>query len=81
MSETNYGNAISGLASIEEYPNRENLVRLCKSFEGQKLKLYAEFMGKTLQICNCNAVGDILEDVFYPKIKHEFDDFEEGLKQ
>ena len=33
MSEINYENIISGLAAIEEYPNREKLVRLCKSFE------------------------------------------------
>jgi hypothetical protein len=38
-------------------------------------------MGKTIPICNCNAVGDILEDIFYPIIKHTIGDFEEGPKQ
>ena len=66
---------------ILEYPNTENFLKICKSFEGKKVKLYAEFMGKSIPICNCNAVGDILEDVFYPLIKEELDDFEEGPKQ
>lgn len=67
--------------NIEEYPNSEILVSVCKSFEEQEITLTATFMGKIISIYNCNAVGDILEDVFYPIIKDKLGDFEEGPKQ
>jgi hypothetical protein len=66
---------------IIEYPNNEILLKICKSFEKHKLNLYIEFMGKKIKICNCNIVGNMLEDVFYPIIKNELDDFEKGPKQ
>jgi len=66
---------------MEEYPNKEILIHLCKSFEDQELLLNATFMGKCSLIYNCNALGDILEDVFYPIIKEKLDDFKEGPKQ
>lgn len=67
--------------AIKEYPHKETLKRVCQTFEGKKLTMYTEFMGERIRICNCNAVGDILEDVFYPIIKKELEDFEEGPKQ
>jgi hypothetical protein len=67
--------------TIEEYPNSKMLVNVCKTFEEKEITLTATFMGKTIPIYNCNAVGDILEDVFYPIIKVTLDDFEEGPKQ
>jgi len=67
--------------TIQEYPNKEILVNLCKTFEEQEITLTATFMGKIIPIYNCNAVGNILEDVFYPIIKEKLDDFEEGPKQ
>lgn len=66
---------------IDFYPNSELLTSVCKSFEEQEISLTVTFMGKSISICNCNAVGDILEDVFYPIIKDKIDDFEEGPKQ
>ena len=66
---------------IQQYPNSDILTNICKSFEEQEISLTVTFMGKSIPICNCNAVGDILEDVFYPLIKEELDDFEEGPKQ
>jgi hypothetical protein len=74
-------NNLTILENIEEYPNNEILVNLCKSFEEQEITLTAIFMGQNIQIYNCNAVGDILEDIFYPVIKDKLDDFEEGPKQ
>lgn len=65
----------------QNYDNEDKLIQLCKSFENEKVSLNATFMGKNIPICNCNAVGDILEDVFYPIFKEELDDFEEGPKQ
>ena len=72
---------MSGLESIQQYPNSEILTNICKSFEEQDISLTVTFMGKSIPICNCNAVGDILEDVFYPIIKDKLNDFEEGPKQ
>jgi hypothetical protein len=66
---------------IEEYPNSGILCELCKTFENQSLQLYSTFMGNTIPITNCNAVGDIVEDVFFPIIKSKVNDFEEGPKQ
>jgi hypothetical protein len=66
---------------IQEYPNREILTNICSSFEDQEISFTVTFMGKSILICNCNAVGDILEDVFYKLIKEHIDDFEEGPKQ
>ena len=63
------------------YPNKEILIDICSSFEEQDISLTATFMGKTIAICNCNAVGDILEEIFYPILKERLDDFEEGPKQ
>jgi hypothetical protein len=72
---------IAELEIIQEYPNTEMLINVCKSFEEQEVSLTATFMGKSIPIINCNAVGDILENVFYPIIKEQIDDFEEGPKQ
>lgn len=72
---------LSELETIQQYPNSELLTNVCKSFEDQELSLTATFMGKSSIICNCNATGDILEDLFYPLIKDKIDDFEEGPKQ
>ena len=66
---------------IEEYPNNELLVNVCKTFEEQEIILTATFMGKIIQIYNCNAVGNIFENICYPIIKEKLDDFEEGPKQ
>jgi len=62
------------------YSNTEKLINVCKSFIGHSIQLTANFMGRTIAISNCNAVGDILEDVFYPIFKEELG-FEEGPKQ
>jgi hypothetical protein len=81
MSEINHEPNMSELETIQQYPNNEILNNVCKSFEGQEIALMATFMGKNFPICNCNAVGDILEVIFYPEIKEKIDDFEEGPKQ
>ena len=60
---------ISIMAIIQDYPNSEILKNICKSFEEQEISLTVTFMGRNIPICNCNAVGDILEDIFYPIIK------------
>ena len=69
------------LSIIEEYPNNKILFNLCKSFEKEEITLTAKFLEKYIPIFNCNAVGDILEDIFYPIIKDKLDDFEKGPKQ
>lgn len=73
--------SLSVLKPFSGYPNSEMLNVICKSFEEQEISLTAIFMGKSIPICNCNAVGDILEDIFYPIIRDILDDFEEGPKQ
>jgi hypothetical protein len=69
------------LNRIEQYPNRDILINICNSFLKQEIKLTAIFMGKSIPICNCNAIGNILEDVIYPIIKEEIPEFEKGPKQ
>lgn len=69
------------LEPINQYLNSEILINICKSFEEQEIKLLATFMGKTIPFCNCNAVGDIVGDIFYPIIKDKLTDFENGPKQ
>jgi hypothetical protein len=81
MNDNNHALNISELKIIQQYPNSEMLMNICKSFEEQYISLTVTFMGKSISICNCNAVGDILENVFYPLIKEKLDDFEEGPKQ
>lgn len=66
---------------MNAYPNSNLLIDICKSFEEQEITILATFMGKNIPISNCNAVGDILEDIFYPSIKEKIQDFEEGPKQ
>jgi hypothetical protein len=69
------------LEIIQEYPNSEILRNICKSFEDNEILLTAIFMGKSITIYNCNAIGIILEDIFYPFIKEKLEDFEKGPKQ
>lgn len=81
MSDINNHTNFSELETIQQYPNSEILTSVCKSFEEQEISLTVTFMGKTIPIYNCNALGDVLEDVFYPIIKENLDDFEEGPEQ
>jgi len=69
------------MLELEEYPNREILINICNSFEKQEITLTAIFMEKSIPIYNCNAIGNILEDIFYPIIKNELPEFEKGPKQ
>jgi hypothetical protein len=62
------------------YSKTKELIDVCKSFIGHFVQVNANFMGRSIPISNGNAVGDILEDVFYPIFKKELD-FEEGPKQ
>lgn len=56
---------IQALVPITKYDNTDNLIEICKSFEGESVKITSTFMNKTIVINNCNAVGDILEDIFF----------------
>jgi hypothetical protein len=67
--------------NIENYPNSEILYDVCKSFEGQSIILSVTFMNKNIEICNCNIIGNMLEDIFYYVIKDKLIDFEKGPKQ
>jgi hypothetical protein len=67
--------------NIEVYSNEEKLIDICKSFESHSIELHATFMKETILINNCNAVGDILESIFFHQIKKHLSDFEEGPKQ
>ena len=69
------------LKTIQQYPNREILLSICKSLEEQDISLTATFMGRSIHICNSNAMGNILESIFYPIIKDKLDDFEKGPEQ
>ena len=60
--------------AVPSYQNSEILINICKSFEDQNIILQATFMNITIPIYNCNAVGIILEDIFYPIIKNKLID-------
>ena len=65
----------------KEYPHLKELNKLCESFKGQTITLQAVFQGHSINICNPNLVGDLLEDIFFTRFKEAFPDFEEGPKQ
>lgn len=67
--------------SIIPYKHETALFQTCKSFEKQKVTLCATFMGETIPISNTNAVGDVLESVFFPHINRILSDFIEGPAQ
>ena len=69
------------MEKIKEYPNKETLLNICKSFENQEITLNASFMGKNIPIFNCNVVGYIFEDILYNIINEKLDDFIKGPKQ
>jgi hypothetical protein len=56
MSNSNSLANLSKLEKIQQYPNNEKLITVCKSFEDQELSLTVSFMGKSIPICNCNAL-------------------------
>ena len=66
---------------LDVYTNEKKLKDVCKSFENQKIEMIASFMEKKIVLKNCNAFGDILEDIFFPLIKEKIPDFEKGPKQ
>jgi hypothetical protein len=61
----------------------KSLVKLCKSFVTHTIQLSATFSFDEEQtpISNCNAVGDILEDIFYPRFKKVVPSIKVGPKQ
>jgi len=62
------------------YSKENDLIRICKSFVGQSVKITASFMGSSILIINTNTVGDILQSIFLPIFKEELG-FVEGLPQ
>lgn len=64
-------------------PNYDNLVERCNNFVSHKIKLLASFSfdDKQTQVSNCNAVGDILESIFYPRFKQIMPSMKVGPKQ
>lgn len=81
MSEINNHTNFSELDIIQQYPNEQILISVCKSFEGQEIIVQSSFMEKKSTVCTCNAVGDMSEELFYPIFKEKLDDFEKGPKQ
>jgi hypothetical protein len=67
--------------SIPIYPNEKKLINICESFQNQIIKLEATFMGKTIEFCDCNIVGNVIQCLFFNNIKEKINDFEEGPKQ
>lgn len=63
------------------YVNEEELKKICRSFENQSFVTTVSFMGENVVINNCNAVGIIIESLFYRIIRSKLCDFEEGPRQ
>lgn len=66
---------------IYTYPNEKKIIEKCKTFENKEITINASFMNKNINISNCNAFGNIFEDIFYSIIKDDFVDIIEGPKQ
>jgi hypothetical protein len=81
MYKKNRDNKISKLKTIQQYPNTELLTSVCKSFEQDEISFAVTHRGKSSPTCNCNAVGGLLENVFFPIIQNNLSDFKEGPKQ
>ncbi|MDC0230383.1 NgoBV family restriction endonuclease [Aureispira] len=60
-----------------------DLATLCKLFIGHKISFHYNFTfdDEVTQITNCNAIGDLTEDVFFPRYKKIIPTFEKGPKQ
>lgn len=60
-----------------------DLATLCKLFIGHRISFHSNFTfdDEVTQITNCNAVGDLTEDVFFPRYKKIIPTFEKGPKQ
>lgn len=61
----------------------KKLVEMCEAFVNHKIQISAKFSFDEEQtpISNCNAVGDILEDIFCSRFKKIIQDMEVGPKQ
>jgi hypothetical protein len=67
--------------NIYTYPKEKKMIEICLSFENELVPMYAKFLNKDIKINNCNAFGDIFEDIFYSSIKDKLTDIIKGPKQ
>jgi hypothetical protein len=51
--------------SIPQYPNKNLLIDICESFKEEIIKFQVIFKNHTIYFCNCNAIGNILESIFF----------------
>ena len=74
---------ISKKKKIKIDQNSPGIVSTCSKFVGHSVKLYAlfDYDECTTPILNCNTIGDILENVFFPRLKEQIPNIEEGPKQ
>lgn len=74
---------ITDKKKIENDPDLQTLCSVCHKFIGKKCKLLAifDYDDKTTPISNCNIVGDVLENVFYQRLREKLPLFKNGPKQ
>jgi hypothetical protein len=63
--------------------NTEKIKKVCQSFVGHILTLHANFSldDRLIQLSDCNAIGNILQEIFYHYFKKEIIGFERGPPQ
>jgi hypothetical protein len=76
MSVAEITDGISQLDMKEE----NTLESLCEEMVGENIEICVKFMSQTINIQNCNPMGEIMEDIFYNHIKDKLD-IHEGPKQ
>ena len=60
-----------------------NIINICTEFKGKIIKINAFFSydNETTPIVNNNLIGNILENIFFSRIKKKVDNFSQGPKQ
>lgn len=76
-------NTHESLLDIPQDPDYKPLIKLCRSFVDHTIHISATFSfdDKQTPVSNCNTVGDILEDIFYPRFKKVVKSIKVGPKQ
>jgi hypothetical protein len=62
-------------------PDLNKLAKLCTSFVNKTVNIWAQFDGEYIDVANCNAVGDLFENMFFKKFKERLPSFKRGPLQ
>lgn len=58
-----------------------SIIRICNSFVGERVEMFATFMGQKIPMVNVNSFGDFAENLVFSKVHPEVPEFREGPPQ